>query len=268
MVDRGRVPIRWRVTLRTVRTQTPIMDVRFEVASDTFVWYGLQIADACRIFVAIYTSDFQMFSLKREACRFMIEIRTVAIHAVMTADASGGEIGDVEAHTDFIDLQMAALAIFHVESAYALWMAGSTIDLVIGHFDTMRLQGEAYGFVRKIDEVEICERCRSSPVFRMAKPTGVRCDEGSMHAAGIRKFGFHFYVANQAAVLHSFFIPKRRVAGRTFADEICVAENTAFGKLAFHSIQLAGAEHGSIRKGERGQNGCRGNQSPDDADST
>lgn len=57
MVDRGRIPIRWCVALRTVRTQTPIMDVRFEVASDTFVWCGLQIADVCGIFVAIYTSD-------------------------------------------------------------------------------------------------------------------------------------------------------------------------------------------------------------------
>jgi hypothetical protein len=137
MVDRGRIPIRRRVALRTVRTQTPLMDVRFEVASDTFMGCGLQIADACRIFVAIYTSDFQVFSLKRVACRFMIKIRAVAIDAVMTTDASGCEIGDVEAHADFIDLQMAALAIFHVESAYALRMAGSTIDLVIGHFYTM-----------------------------------------------------------------------------------------------------------------------------------
>lgn len=75
-------------------------------------------------------------------------------------------------------------------------------------------------------------------------------------------------MANQAAVLHSFFIPKRRVAGCTFADEICVAENTASGKFAFDGTQLAGAEHGSIPEGERSQNGCRGNQSPDDAAST
>jgi hypothetical protein len=100
--------------------------------------------------------------------------------------------------------------------------------------------------VRKVDEVKICERRRNSPMFRMAQATGVRGDEGSMHAAGICKFCFYFYVANQAAVLHSLLIPKRRVAGRTFADEICVAENTIFGKLAFDGIQLAGAEHGSV----------------------
>lgn len=126
-----------------------------------------------------------MASLKRVARGFMIEIRAVAIDTVMTVNASGCEDSDVEAHTDFIDLQMAALAIFHVESAYALRMAGSTINLVIGHFYTMRLQGEAYGIMRKIDEVEICKWSRSSPMLWMTHATGVRGDERSMHAGGI-----------------------------------------------------------------------------------